>query len=215
MRKDVFANGEIYHIFGHGIENRNIFNDESELERFYSGMKEFNSVDPIGSLYERYLQRKNKKEIPEPKKIVNIIAYCLNPNHYHFILEQIEDGGISKFMHRLLLGYTKYINNKLKRRGSLFEGVFMSKWVNKDDYLMHLSAYVNLNDKVHGLENFAENKKLIKSRTSWKEYLGEAVGICDRDNVMRYFTDISQYKDFAEYSLEDTIFLRESIDFEH
>ena len=111
----MFANGEYYHIYNRGADKRDIFADKFDFERFLQSIEEFNSEDPIGSIYENsFIKDKTKTK---KKKLVNVICYCLNQNHYHFILEQLVDRGIERFMHKLGGGYTKYFNLKYQRTG--------------------------------------------------------------------------------------------------
>ena len=137
------ARGEIYHILNRGVDKRNIFTNQEEIGRFFECMLTFNSIELAGSLYEQSFVKEKTKNKP----LVKFIAYCLLPNHFHFILEQIEKDGISKFMKRLLGGYSWYFNKKHKRSGSLFQGPFKAKHIDSNKYLLHASAYVNLNDK--------------------------------------------------------------------
>jgi len=215
-----FVNGEFYHVYNHALDGHNLFLDNVNLERFYQSMILFNSVKPIGSIFEKTFTKKAGGTEAESSKLVNIIAYCLNPNHVHIILEQLVDGGISEFMKRLGGGYTRYLNIKLKRKGAIFRGVFRSKLVDKNDYLLHLSAYVNLNDRVHGLDKIKDDKGeiptgLIKSKTSWGEYIGSDKGICEKDIVLGQFSKPEFYKEFAEESLETILDLRADLDFSH
>lgn len=199
-RKQSFANGEFFHIYNRGVDKRIIFTDEYDIRRFFQSMVEFNTAEPIGSLYENsFLQLGS--ETPKSGKLVNIIAYCLNPNHFHLILEQLLDGGISEFMKRLSGGFTNYFNRKYKRSGVLFQGVFKDVHIDTNEYLLHVSAYVNLNDRVHKLGS--ETPKLVQSRSSWKEYMGEGTkGICEKEIILGQFGSIAEYKDFALESLE-------------
>lgn len=131
---------------------------------------------------------------------MNIIAYCLNPNHYHFILEQLVDGGISEFMKRIG-GYTLYFNNKNKRSGALFQGRFKAVHIDSNEYLLHVSSYVNLNDRVHQLG--CSTPKLVDSRSSWGEYIDKRInGICEKSVILDQFKDDDEYKQFALASLE-------------
>lgn len=82
--------------------------------------------------------------------MVKFIAYCINPNHYHFILQQVSEKGIEKFMQRLGMGYAKYFNNRRKRSGTLFQGKFKARHIDSNEYLLHVSSYVNLNYKLIG-----------------------------------------------------------------
>jgi len=199
MRKINFANGEYYHIFNRGADKRVIFSEQNELKRFFQNMEEFNTIKPIGSIYQNSF-RKNKlrNQVSKQEKSVNFICYCLNPNHYHFILKQLVDRGIEKFMHRLGVGYAKYFNQKHDRKGVLFEGPFKATLIDTDEYLLHLSVYVNLNYKVHQLRNQV-------SKSSWDEYMGDKKNnkndFCEKDIVLNQFKDVLEYKKFAENSL--------------
>ena len=148
MRKVQFVAGEYYHIYNRGVDKRSIVCDHYDANRFVQCLDVFNDTELTGSLYELSFAVNKKKS---KKKLVNIIAYCLNPNHFHLILEQVSPNGISKFMHRISGGYSWYFNNKYKRKGALFQGVFKAKHIADNDYLLHLSAYINLNGRVHKL----------------------------------------------------------------
>lgn len=197
-RKVQLANNEYYHIFNRGVDKRVVFQDKYDFERFFQSMQEFNTPDPIGSIYEKTYLHKNKKfgaRSPKKGKLINFICYCLNPNHFHFILEQVIDNGIAKFMQKLGAGYTTYFNKKQDRSGCLFQGAFKSQHINTNEYLLHTSVYVNLNNRVHQLGGST-------SKSSWREYLGEEKGICCKDSVIKQFNNILEYKEFAENQLE-------------
>ncbi len=203
MRKIKFANGEFYHIFNRGVEKRNVFSNKKDLDRFFESMRAFNSISPIGSLYEQSFQKEKIK-----KPLVNFIAYNLLPNHFHFILEQATEGGVSEFMKRLLGGYTWYFNQKNKRSGVLFQGRFKANHIDSNEYLLHSSVYVNLNHKQQLGGWTAKSKDLIKS--SWEEYLGEnKENFCKKDIILDQFRNIEEYKKFSLDSLEDIRFNKE------
>ena len=200
-RKVAFTNRELFHVYNRGVDKRIIFTDKHDVRRFFQSMVEFNTVDPIGSLYENSFNRLGGETPKLMKRLVNIIAYCLNPNHFHMILEQATDGGISEFMKRIGGGYTNYFNNKYKRSGSLFQGVFKDVHIDTNEYLLHVSAYVNLNDRVHKLGG--ETPKFVESASSWREYTDEgSTGICKKKIVLGQFRNIDEYKKFALSSLE-------------
>ena len=138
-----------------------------------------------------------------PKPLVSFIAYCLNPNHYHFLIKPLVDKGLETFMQRFGTGYTMYFNNKYKRSGSLFQGVFKAAHVDTDEYLLHVSAYVNLNNKTHQLGGFTS--KLVRS--SWKEYTTPDFQnlICNRNIILKQFNKPLEYRGFALSSLQDII----------
>ena len=202
MKRPIFVTGEYYHIYNRGVDRRQLFSDKSDLDRFLESMDEFNSTKPIGSIYENSFLNSDIQEKRKSKKLVQFICYCVNPNHYHFVLKQVSDGGISEFMKRLGGGYTWYFNNKNKRSGALFQGLFKAVHVDTNDYLLHLSAYVNLNFRVHKLGG--ETAKLLKS--SWEEYAGnKQKNFCHKNVILEQFKNKEEYKDFCEESLDSIL----------
>ncbi len=194
-RKTEFANGEFYHIFNRGVDKREIFIDGHDFARFFQGMAEFNTIKPIGSIFENSF-RPLRCKAPKQERLVNFICYCLNPNHYHFILEQVAENGIKKFMHKVG-GYSKYFNHKYRRSGALFQGKFKAVHIDSNEQLLHTSVYVNLNDQIHRLRCKA-------SKSSWGEYIGKYNSdFCEKNIVLGQFNNVSEYKTFAEDSLEE------------
>lgn len=202
-RKIEFANGEFYHVFNRGVDKRIIFSDRQDVDRFFKSLIEFNVVDPIGSLYENSFLQLGGSTAKLSERLVNIVTYCLNPNHYHLILEQLVDGGLSEFMKRLG-GYTWYFNNKYKRSGALFQGRFKAAHIDSNEYLLHVSAYTNLNDRVHQLGG--STAKLVESRSSWEEYINPSMkGICEKEIILEQFRTVDEYKEFALSSLKSIL----------
>jgi REP element-mobilizing transposase RayT len=203
MRKVIFATDEIYHIYNRGTDKRVIFEDEYDFQRFLQSLQEFNTLDPIGSIYEQFFARNKEdsqlgNQVSKSGELVEIVSYCLNPNHFHLLLRQVSSNGISKFMHRLGLGYTKYFNNKRERSGVLFQGVFKAIHVDTNEYLLHLSVYVGLNDKIHKLGN-------LVSKSSWGEYMGKLrkeEEICVKDVVLGQFESRAEYRLYAKKTLK-------------
>lgn len=200
MRALQFINREHYHIFNRGVDKRIIFSEQEDIDRFFQSIKAFNTLNPIGSIYEHSFKEDKLGSLASKlDKLVNFICYCLNSNHYHFILEQLTDNGIEKLMHRLGTGYTNYFNNKYDRSGSLFQGTFKAVHINSNEYLLHLSAYVNLNDKIH------EKLKLgsLAPKSSWDEYTNKNTeAFCSKDIILGQFKNRGEYKKFAKTSLE-------------
>jgi REP element-mobilizing transposase RayT len=204
MRKTFFINGEIYHVYNRGVDKRAIIIDHDDVNRFFQSMIEFNTLEPIGSIYENFFRKKQlggsaSKKSEEDKRLVDIICYCINPNHFHFILRQVSDKGIEKFMQRLGTGYTMYFNNRNKRSGVLFQGKFKAIHVTTNEYLLRLSVYVNLNFRVHKYEESIF--PLIRS--SWEEYIGKRKNeYCKKDIVLGQLRYFNEYADFAKDALD-------------
>jgi len=210
MRKVQFANGEYYHIYNRGVDKRDVFLDDEDYLRFLTALREFNTTEPIGSLYEKnskfpeakppYLRR-GLASGEESDALVEIVCYCLNPNHFHLILKQLQEKGISKFMLKVSTGYTMFFNNKYERSGSLFQGVFKAIHIDSNEYLLYLSAYVNGNNFIHGYDkdNDKEAKPprggLASENLEWKycsalDYIGKRNGtLCKKDVILDQFAD--------------------------
>lgn len=193
MRKIPFEKGEFYHVFNRGVDKRIIFKDKDDINRFLESMEKFNCVEPIGSILEKRISDKLGRRTPNVEKLVNIVCYCLNPNHFHFVLEQRADGGISEFLKRVCGGYAKYFNEKYKRSGSLFQGRAKSVHINSDEHLLYVSCYVNFNYIIHDI------KKDQLFYSSWDEHIGERkTNICSADIILARFKNSSEYEKMAK-----------------
>lgn len=112
--------------------------------------------------------------------LVDVGVYCLMPNHFHILIREKIEGGITKFMSKLSISYCMYFNKKHKRTGGLFEGPFKAKHVDSDEYLKYLFAYHHLNPI-----------KIIDSK--WKED-----GIQDRIAAKDYLSHYT-YSSYLDY----------------
>jgi len=194
MRKQPLISGEYYHIYNRGVEKRKIFSSDSDYSRFLLSMKEFNQVDPIFSLYWHGQKKKSDVDVRRLQKLVDVVCYCLNPNHVHFILKQVVEGGISEFMKRLSGGYTKYFNHHYKRSGVLFQGKFKSAHIDSNEYLLYLSAYINRNYFIHGYDN-----DLDWAYSSLWDYNGKRErGICATGIILDQFKNRKEYQKFMQ-----------------
>jgi len=202
-RKIKFADGEFYHIYNRGVDKRDIFMVKEDLHRFLRYLKALNSVEPVGSLRWHDMKAdKNRGLASEKTKLVEIVCFCLNPNHYHLLLKQVRENGISIFMHRLGTAYTMYFNEENKRSGSLFQGSFKAVHVESNEYLLHLSAYINLNFEVHNKWQGVENPITY---SSWSEYLGSNKDkVCQKDIILGQFSNSKDYEAFAGGSVAET-----------
>lgn len=205
MRGISFAENEMYHVYNRGVDKRIIFPESIDLDRFFDGMHLFNNKLSIGSLSRSPLRKNegsNEKilRVEADEKLVKIIAYCLNPNHYHLILEQVAEKGIERFMHKLGMGHSKYINAKYKRSGALFQGSFKAIHIDTNEYLLHSSVYVNLNNKIHRYRHG------VSVKSSWEEFVDHDVAnFCDKNIILEQFKNKNEYKKFALEAFEDIL----------
>lgn len=192
MRKQPLITGEYYHIYNRGVDKRDIFGSRSDLRRFVESISEFNQTEKIGSLANI---RKSTQIAPKAlsESLVSFVSYCLNPNHFHFILKQASDGGVAKFMQKLQAGYTCYFNIKNKRTGSLFQGTFKSQIISSPNYFNKMIGYVNKNYLVHDIP---ENKKDLIFASDY-EYENDKFKIVSKQEGQRMieiFGDVNLFK---------------------
>jgi putative transposase len=196
-RKISFSIDEYYHVYNRGTDKRIIFNDEHDYKRFTALLYLCNGTASI-DLREHFSEGRTFVDlfsVNRGEKIVDIGGYCLMPNHFHLILREITEGGISLFMKKIGTAYAMYFNGRNERTGALFEGKFKARHANTDEYLKYLFAYVHLNPV-----------KLIDSE--WKER-----GIADLEKTKDYLNQYSysSYYDFlGKKRLERVILSKES-----
>ena len=138
QRKQTFATGEFYHLYNRGTDKRIIFANKTDYDHFLNLMYVCNTTRSIEL-------RDMGKNFERGETIVNIGAYCLMPNHFHILVHEKIDGGISKYMLKLMTSYSMYFNKKYDRTGKLYEGVFKSSHASSDPYLKYLYSYIHLN----------------------------------------------------------------------
>ncbi len=215
LRKDPFITNEYYHIYNRGIDKRLIFKTKKDYERFIILLYLANSKKSFR--LDSVLNRQNKNfnevfKIEKDDNLVSIGAWCLMPNHFHILVRQDVDGGITKFMRKLGVGYSMYFNIRYDRSGALFGGLFKSKLIGVDDnYMRQLLAYIHLNPlemKFPDWENKANNfpkemKKFLEEYpySSYQDYIDNKRGelkILQKNNFPDYFEKVNNFRDFVE-----------------
>ena len=224
MRKVQFVNNQIYHIFNRGVEKRDIFLDDSDRWRFLQGMFLFNDEETSSHLLWRLEREKRAlnftvlkefmfKERTDRKPLVRFMADCLMPNHYHFIIEQLREGGVSRLMHKFGIGYTKYFNERHKRVGSLHQGPFKAVLEKDETQLKYLLVYLNVINpgmlieprlKEEGVKDADAIMKFAEEYpwSTHQEYLGKRSSIIiDKGILGEIFADPEEYREFARETL--------------
>ena len=161
-RKQVFAPGEYYHLYNRGTEKRIIFLDEQDYHHFLFLIYICNTEKSI-------ILRNIDEFFDRGEAIIDIGAFCLMPNHFHILVHEKIENGISTYMRKLLTGYSMYFNKKYKRTGKLYEGVFKSTHANQDIYLKYLYSYIHLNPAKLMNKNWKKNKN--KNTANFFEYI--------------------------------------------
>jgi len=172
--------GEYYHLYNRGNNRERIFFEREN--------------------YLFFLRRLRKYVVP----ILDVVAYCLMPTHYHLLVgvkqtsevgETSEVSPVSKAMMRFSVSYTKAMNKRYDRVGTLFQGAFRAKHVDGDNYLVHLSRYIHLNPVIAGLVGRPEEWEF----SSYPEYIGIRNGTLPAPEiVLSQFPSPEAYREFVE-----------------
>lgn len=146
MRRTQFAAGEYYHVYNRGVEKREIFSQRTDYERFLFCLYACNDRRPLLNSQFHYrglasIGVRAKERVP----LADILCLCLMPNHYHLLLRQRGDDGITKFLQKVGTAYTMYFNTKYARSGYLFQGPYQAIRVPDDQYFLPLTRYIHLN----------------------------------------------------------------------
>lgn len=191
LRKDNLVSGKIYHIYNRGVDKRDVFMDDEDRFRFIHDLFEFNDENPslnIGDVLSSKKLKFLEVGLPEikrrPRKVlVEILAFCMMGNHYHLIVRQKAENGITEFMRKLGTGYTNYFNQKYERTGALFQGRFKSVCIKDDSHLMYLPIYIHLNPldfkfyewREKKINNYKEAIEFLDSYrwSSYMDYTGQ------------------------------------------
>jgi len=179
MRKTQFVPEEIYHLCGRGNEKQKLFLDARDYARFLFLILYFQgnvSINHISGYVSFFVKRrafdisKKLKDKLLAKRTVELVAFAIMPNHFHIIVEESEENGISEYMQRVLTAYAKYFNTKYKKSGHVFQGPFRAVHIEDNEQLMYTSAYVHRNPReIKGWKH----KEHTYLWSSYQDYLGE------------------------------------------
>jgi putative transposase len=185
-RKVPFIVGEYYHIYNRGVDKRSIFIDKGDYLRFMMLLYLCNGTKSVvmRDIFYQGLPLVEIFNIDRGKQLVDIGVYSLMPNHFHILVRERVDGGISMFIEKLATAYVMYFNTKNERKGSLFEGHFKAKHIDSDEYLNWVFSYIHINPI-----------KLIEP--NWKED-----GISD-PTAVKDFVENYKYSSYSDYFIGD------------
>lgn len=206
IRKVVFRNDEIYHVFNRGLDRRSIFTDKNEFERVQKLIKFYKHKDiPIrfSQVNHQPIEIKERmlKNLYKSERIIDILAHCIMPNHFHFLLKQTDDKGISTFIANIANAYTKYFNTKHKRSGNLLEGVFKAVHIETEEQLIHVSRYIHLNPVASSIIPDGELENYQWS--SYPEYLSlSKEEISQKELILSMFKSVRDYREFVNDQID-------------
>lgn len=199
-RKTPLVTGEHYHTFNRGVAGSPTFLDKKDFEQAIASFSYYRYREPplkFSRFKELSLNEKNSllEQIKNKDKLIEILGYVLMPNHFHFLLKQNTEKGISEFLSKFTNSYSKYFNTKYKRAGPLFQGVFKSVYVETAEQLIHLSRYIHLNP----LTSFIVTEKNFLSYqwSSLGDFLKGDSALINPESVLSEFSSSEKYLEFV------------------
>lgn len=208
MRKTKFTPGQFYHVYNRGNDKKDIFHTNADYARFLFGILFFQASVPLYNI-SRYISSyvkhrvfnipaETQKRIVE-KRGVDLVAFTCMPNHFHLLLYERSESGISNYMQRVLNAYTKYFNTKNDKSGHLFQGPFHAKHVETNEQLLYLSAYIHRNQR--DLSTWKDREHLYPW-SSYHQYthenkFGDLLAI---QRILEQFESSREYQEFVDTS---------------
>lgn len=233
IRREQFVNGEIYHIIVRRIADNLSFKNIDDYYRGIFSIYEFNNAHPVEITKRRQVIRAFKKRLKKQIKplceiggsppssnfpderdhLVEVLLFCLMPNHIHLLLRQLKDGGITKFMSKFGTGYANYFKEKYNQKGEgyFFRGRFVSIRIETDDQLKIIFVYIHTNPisliepkwKEIGIKNPDKVIKFLENKYRWSsyfDYIGKKnfPSVTERDFMLKVMGGEQGCKDFIE-----------------
>lgn len=203
---------QFYHTFNRGINKQPIFLGIRDYKRALEVLEFYSFTNPPVR-FSKFLLLANQQRINllanlrrERDKLVEIISFALMPNHFHFLLEQKKDNGISKFMANFQNSYTRFFNTKYHKIGPLLQGQFKTVRIEDENQLFHLNRYIHLNP----YSSFVVKKIVDLNKYPWssfQEYIEKSeIEICSKEIILSSFKNVKAYQQFvfdqADYQRE-------------
>lgn len=198
LRKEKFLIGEYYHIYSRTIFNIPEFKNKDNANKLAQTFLLANSTKS-GQAFD-YLRNNINTSLKDAlkisqsgEKLTEVLCYAIMPDHYHLLMKEIKEKGITDFIRKCNTSIAKYINTKTERRGPLFESRFKSKQVDSNDYLLHLSVYIHLNPL-----DFLDSKDWRKNKTKdWKNAMEKILNY-PWSSIKHFISNPSSTPDFDE-----------------
>lgn len=195
-RIEALTTGEIYHVYNRGVAKQALFHDNHDYRYFLDALSYYleESTTLRFSMLPDEVRFGLSRSMPE-QPLVKVLAYCLMPNHFHFVLQQLQDDGVTHCLRKALNSYTRAYNTRHRRVGPLFQGRFQAKRVEDDEQLLHLTRYVHLNPLMAKLTESAEQYRWSSMDAYLKK---ERHRLCQPDLVLAMLHTPNAYREFID-----------------
>jgi putative transposase len=194
---------QIYHVFNRSIAQQPIFFESKDYQRFLDTINFYRYASPPlrFSFYNRLTDQEKTAFMEnlqkEGTKQIAIFTFCLMPNHFHFLLKELIEGGIRKFASNLQNSYAKYCNTKSKRTGGLFQEMFKAVRIETDEQFIHVARYIHLNPYSSFIVKDL-NQLQSYPWCSLRDYLEEnRFDFLDKEFLISFFKSKNHFKNFT------------------
>ena len=200
-------NGFFYHVYNRGVEKRKIFLDNSYYQRFLTTLNHYQFEQKIRlSIFLTSPKEERERLNPAEQirsKLVQVLCLCLMPNHFHLVLKQLVEGGISKFMNDISNSYARYFNTRTRRVGPLFQGRFKAKLIDSQESFLQVTRYIHLNPlELHPVGVKAERARFLRNYpySSYQVFLNQAkiFGPSQNREIQPLINSAQSYREFVE-----------------
>lgn len=200
VRRTPLVTDQYYHIFNRGVARNPTFLAKYDYEQALLTLSYYRFAHPPMRLSRLKEQSRDQREIllknlSQTEKYVEIVSFVLMPNHFHFLIKQVKDNGISLFVSQFTNSYTRYFNTKYDRVGPVFQGIFKSVHIETDLQLLHVSRYIHLNP----ITSFVVNETHLLSYpwSSLGDFLTGESRLVELRAILNHFPSPSAYKKFV------------------
>lgn len=207
-RKEKLVPGGFYHIFNRGVEKRNIYTSIQDYRRFKNTLfhylisnKKFSDENPSTETLNKF--NLDKAVAEGFKKPVEVICYCLMPNHFHLLLKQLTEIGITDYLHQVTTSYTRHFNLKYERVGGLLQGTFKSRRIDSEEQLVYVSKYIHRNPIDSNKIGLDWKEALTYPWSSLGDYSKRESGLVLKDPVLTSFKSPRSYLNFVAEDFEE------------
>lgn len=199
-RRVALATDEIYHVYNRSIARELIFTSLRNLKRALRIIEFYRFPQEIRFSKFKSLPKESKEnyllDLRKKKPLVDIYAFALMPNHYHFLVKQLQKKGIVKFVSNLQNSFAKYFNIKNDRNGALFQNSFKGVHIENDEQFIHVSRYIHLNPVTSYIIEFKNLSSY--SWTSFSRYAGRGENqFVNTDFLLKMFSPKNDYLKFV------------------
>ncbi|PJE65202.1 hypothetical protein COU91_02845 [Candidatus Saccharibacteria bacterium CG10_big_fil_rev_8_21_14_0_10_47_8] len=176
----IYLEDSYYHIYNRGVNKETIFKEKDDYAVFLNLFKRYLSREP--------LKDKQGREYPCLHNDIELLAFCLMPNHFHVLVYQYTPDSMTKLLKSVTTTYSMYFNKKYRRVGPVFQSRFKASMITEDAYLQHISRYIHLNPKDYRNWEFSSLPYYLNQKSSsWLK----------PDKILELFDDTNDYADFV------------------